>query len=200
MAQPVGRDFSADAPADFGMAAADEFIIRPIEERDLAALEWDGTYLHFRRLFRQAYDDMRIGTRFLLMMEHRATGEMIGQVFIQWASSDSRYADGSRRGYLYALRIKPAYQCRGLGSRMLAAAEAELRRRGMESASIGVEKNNPRARALYERQGYRIIADDPGRWSYFDHEGVIQEVLEPAWLMEKRFHEGHEGKPEGREG
>ena len=62
----------------------------------------------------------------------------------------------------------------------------------METASIGVEKNNPRARALYERQGYRIIADDPGRWSYFDHEGVIQEVLEPAWLMEKRLHEAHE--------
>jgi ribosomal protein S18 acetylase RimI-like enzyme len=190
MTQPAPQDFSADAPAGYDMAAGDGFIIRPIEESDLAALEWDGTYLHFRRLFRQAYDDMRIGTRFLLMMERRATGEMVGQVFIQWASSDPRYADGCRRGYLYALRIKPAYQGCGLGTRMILAAEAEMLRHGMEMASIGVEKNNPRARALYERQGYRIIADDPGRWSYFDHEGIIQEVLEPAWLMEKRIHAG----------
>jgi ribosomal protein S18 acetylase RimI-like enzyme len=174
---------------------ADEFHIRPVEERDLSALEWDGTYIHFRRLFRQAYEDMRIGTRQLLMMEHKETGEMIGQVFIQWTSSDPRFADGARRGYLYALRIKPAFRGRGLGTRILIAAEDELRRRGMDTAAIGVEKNNPRARALYERQGYRIIADDPGRWSYLDHEGNIQEVLEPAWLMEKRLREGHEEEP-----
>ncbi len=165
----------------------DEFTVRPVEERDLSALEWDGTFLHFRRLFRQAYEDMRLGTRYLLMMEHAPSGEMVGQVFIQWNSSDPRFADGRRRGYLYALRIKPDYRERGLGTRMIRAAEDVLRRRGMDTASIGVEKNNPRARALYERSGYRVIADDPGRWSYIDHEGNSREVLEPAWLMEKKI-------------
>jgi ribosomal protein S18 acetylase RimI-like enzyme len=192
-AQTLGQE-SMDVSAAKVLADPDEFSIRPIEERDLPALEWDGTYIHFRRLFRQAYEDMRIGTRQLLMMECKTTGEMIGQVFIQGTSSDPRYADGAKRGYLYALRVKPAFQNRGLGTRILEAAEKELRRRGMNTASIGVEKNNPRARALYERRGYRIIADDPGRWSYVDHEGNIQEVLEPAWLMEKRIHEGHEEK------
>jgi ribosomal protein S18 acetylase RimI-like enzyme len=192
-AQTVGNG-RVDLPAGKGFPDADEFAVRPIEEQDLPALEWGGVYLHFRRLFRQAYEDMKIGTRQLLMMEHSPTGEMVGQIFIQWSSSDPRFADGTRRGYLYALRIKPAFQSRGLGTRMLLAAENELRRRGMDTASIGVEKDNPRACALYKRQGYRIIADDPGRWSYFDHEGNIQEVLEPAWLMEKRIHEGHEGK------
>ncbi len=165
----------------------DEFIIRPLAEKDLPALEWDGAYLHFRRLFRQAYEDMRLGTRFLLVMEHRPSGEIVGQVFIQWNSSDPRYADGSRRGYFYALRIKPAFRERGLGSRLIQAAEYELRRRGMDTASIGVEKDNPRAHALYERHGYRVIADDPGRWHYTDHQGIVQEVTEPAWLMEKKF-------------
>jgi ribosomal protein S18 acetylase RimI-like enzyme len=194
MTTPIRRHESVEVPAGPGLPDTDAFAIRPIEERDLAALEWDGVYLHFRRLFRQAYEDMKIGTRQLLMMEHKATGEMVGQVFIQWSSSDPRYADGTRRGYLYALRIKPAFQSRGLGTRMLIAAEIELRRRGMDTASIGVEKDNSRARALYERQGYRIIGDDPGRWSYLDHEGTIREVLEPAWLMEKRIHEGLEGE------
>jgi ribosomal protein S18 acetylase RimI-like enzyme len=163
----------------------EEFIIRPVEERDLQALEWDGAYRHFRRLFRRTFEDMRLGKRLLLMVENRRSGEMVGQVFIQWNSSDPRFADGKRRGYLYALRIKPAYRKRGLGSRMISAAEAALRRRGMDTASIGVEKNNPRARALYERQGYRVIGDDPGRWSYIDHQGITREIAEPAWLMEK---------------
>ena len=67
----------------------------------------------------------------------------------------------------------------------ISAAEATLRRRGMDTASIGVEKKNPRARTLYERQGYRVIGDDPGRWSYIDHQGIMREIAEPAWLMEK---------------
>lgn len=165
----------------------EKFLIRPLEERDLPALEWEGAYLHFRRLFRKAYEDMRLGKRHLLMMECKTTGEIVGQVFIQWNSSDPRFADGSRRGYLYALRVKPAFRGRGLGTRMLQAAEEILRQRGMDTASIGVEKANRRARALYERQGYRIVADDPGRWSYIDHQGKSREVVEPAWLMEKKI-------------
>lgn len=164
-----------------------EFTTRRMEERDLPALEWDGEFLHFRNLFRQAYEDMRAGSRLLLVMEHTPSGEIVGQIFLQWNSSDPRFADGRRRGYLYSLRVKPAYQRRGLGTALLNAAEAALLERGMDTASIGVEKNNLGARALYERQGYRIIADDPGVWSYIDHLGRMQQVSEPAWLMEKKL-------------
>jgi ribosomal protein S18 acetylase RimI-like enzyme len=166
---------------------AEAFAVRPLEERDLPALEWDGEFLRFRRLFRQAFEDMQIGSRYLLVMERMATGEIVGQVFIQWNSSDVRFADGRQRGYLYALRVKPAFRGRGLGTRLIRAAEDVLLGRGMESASIGVEKANPRARALYERRGFRVVADDPGRWSFIDHEGALQEVVEPAWLMEKKL-------------
>jgi ribosomal protein S18 acetylase RimI-like enzyme len=178
-------------PEGGGIPCGENFIIRPVEERDLPALEWNGDFRHFRRLFRQAYEDMRLGSRQLLLLESPTTGEVIGQIFIQWNSSDPRYADGCRRGYLYALRVKPSHRDRGLGTRLLDAAEEELMRRGMNTASIGVEKNNPRARALYERQGYRIVAEDPGRWSYIDDEGNLREVVEPAWLMEKNLREKH---------
>jgi ribosomal protein S18 acetylase RimI-like enzyme len=181
------EEAQAEGSAARGMRIEDDFVVRPMEERDLPDLEWNGTFVHFRRLFRQAFEDMRLGTRYLLVMEHRASREIVGQVFIQWSSSDPRFADGRRRGYLYALRIKPAYRGRGLGTRMIRAAEEALRRRGMDTVSIGVEKDNPRARALYERNGFRIIADDPGRWSYVDHLGNKQEVVEPAWLMEKHL-------------
>jgi ribosomal protein S18 acetylase RimI-like enzyme len=187
---PDGKSAGQDpSPVSGSGSAGDEFVIRPVEERDLPALEWDGAFLHFRQLFRQAFEDMRLGTRCLLMMERMPGGEMIGQVFIQWNSSDPRFADGRGRGYLYALRVKPEYRERGLGTRIMCAAEDVLRRRGMDTASIGVEKDNPRARVLYERRGYRVIGDDPGRWFFIDHEGKRREVVEPAWLMEKKLNE-----------
>lgn len=164
-----------------------EFLVRMLDERDLPALEWDGTFLHFRRLFRQTFDDMRLGTRLMLVMEHKPSGEIVGQIFLQWNSSDPRFADGRRRGYLYSLRVKPAFRRRGLGTRLIRAAEDALRQRGMDTASIGVEKNNPDALSLYERNGYHVIAEDPGCWSYTDHLGRKQDVSEPAWLMEKKL-------------
>lgn len=164
-----------------------EFIIRALEESDLPALEWDGQYLSFRRLFRQAYEDMCSGTRLLLVLSHKPGLEIIGQLFIQWNSSDRRLADGLSRGYFYALRVKPQFRGRGLGTRLIDTGENILRNRKMDTASIGVEKTNLRARALYERLGYTIIGEDPGRWSYTDHQGREIEISEPAWLLEKRL-------------
>jgi ribosomal protein S18 acetylase RimI-like enzyme len=162
-----------------------EFQIRPLAEADLPALEWDGEYTKFRCMFRQTFDEMKMGVRLPLVLVKKTGREIIGQVFLQWSSGDPRLADGTRRGYLYALRVKPDYQGRGLGTRLIRTAEMALLHGGMRIASIGVGKDNPRAKALYERLGYKIIAEDPGRWTYLDPDGRLQEVEEPAWLMEK---------------
>jgi len=130
---------------------------------------------------------MRTGSRLLLVMERLSMGDLVGQVFLQFSSSDSRFADGTGRGYLYALRVKSLFRRQGLGTRLISAAEHVLISMGMNSVSIGVAKENPRARVLYERLGYRILADLPGEWSYIDHMGEVRHVVEPAWLMQKQF-------------
>jgi ribosomal protein S18 acetylase RimI-like enzyme len=163
------------------------FRIRAMEAIDLPALEWDGEFIHFRRLFQQAYLDMQAGSRLLLVMDDLAQQQIVGQIFLQFSSSDARFADGRGRGYIYALRMKPLYRRQGLGTRLIRAAEDALRSMGMRVVSIGVAKDNERARCLYERLGYRILADLPGEWSYLDHLGQTQKVVEPAWLMEKRL-------------
>jgi ribosomal protein S18 acetylase RimI-like enzyme len=168
-------------------AHGETFIIRAVEETDLPALEWEGEYTHFRIVFRQAYEDMLAGSRLLLVMERRTLGDLVGQVFLQFSSSDPRFADGRGRGYLYALRVKSQFRRRGLGTRLIRAAEDALIATGMQSVSIGVAKENPRARALYERLGYRILAELPGEWSYIDNVGQIRQVVEPAWLMQKKL-------------
>lgn len=161
----------------------DRVVIRRLAWRDLDALEWDGQYTHFRRVFRANYEDMQRGQRMMWVAE--VDGRLVGQVFVQMLSADPNYADGARRAYLYAFRVRPGWQGQGLGTRLMDAAEADLIERGFRVAVIAAGRDNPRARTLYERLGYRVFADDPGEWSYVDDRGQTVHAAEPAWLMQK---------------
>jgi ribosomal protein S18 acetylase RimI-like enzyme len=58
---------------------------------------------------------------------------------------------------LWALRVKPGWRGRGIGTRLIAAAEQVARRAGRSWAELEVEPHNTRARALYEGLGYRWL-------------------------------------------
>ena len=161
----------------------EKVVIRSLRESELPALEWDGQYAHFRRVFQQTYEDTVRGQR--LMLVAVAGLDMVGQVFVQLSSTEARYADGYQRGYLYSLRVRPEWQGRGIGTRLLSAAENGLRARGFGTAVIAAGKDNPGARRLYERLGYRTFADDPGVWYFQDVNGVQQSIIEPCWVMQK---------------
>jgi len=113
--------------------------------------------------------------------------EMVGQIFVQMESSEARFANGLTRGYLYALRVRPAWQRKGIGTQLIAAGEAELRGRGFNTAIISAGKENPGALRLYQRLGYRVFADDPGVWYYTDVNGNQQCLQEPCWVLEKEI-------------
>lgn len=164
---------------------ADPVTIRFIQEADLPALEWDGQYRHYRRVFQQTFRETRQGKR--LMLAAVAAGEIIGQIFVQLVGSNSALVDGKQRGYLYALRVKPHWRRRGVGRQLILAGEAELARRRYRIAVIAAAKNNSAARRLYESLGYRVFAEDPGLWYYTDADGRQQRVEEPAWLLEKHL-------------
>ena len=167
------------------LVGIEQVVIRPLQEKDLPGLEWDGVYERYRRVFRQSFVDAERGQRILLVALAGET--MVGQVFVQLSSSETRYADGAQRGYLYALRVRPPWQGQGLGTRLVAAAEEALLSLGFSVAVIAAGKDNPRAHQLYERLGYRTFADDPGVWYFTDVNGVRQTMEEPCWVMEKRL-------------
>jgi ribosomal protein S18 acetylase RimI-like enzyme len=66
-------------------------------------------------------------------------------------------------------------------------AEQDLVQRGFTWAVLNVSRENLDARRLYERSGYRVVAGDPGRWTYLDDHGIRHDVNEPAWRMEKKL-------------
>ncbi len=167
------------------LADVDKVVIRPLRPEDLSGLEWGGVYAKYRKVFRQSFDDAERGQRILLVAV--AGTELAGQIFIQLTSSETRYADGAVRGYLYALRVRPPWQGQGLGTRLIGAAEAALLGLGFSVAVIAAGKDNPRACQLYRRLGYGTFAEDPGVWFFTDVNGLRQVMEEPCWVMEKNL-------------
>lgn len=157
--------------------------IRPARETDLPQLEWDGEYTHYRLVFREMWEEMQQGRRLLLVATQAEV--VVGQVFIQFYSSDPRYADGQQRAYLYSLRVRPPWQGHGVGTRLIQNAEAVLQSRGFRFAVIAAAKDNPGALRLYQRLGYQSFDEDPGVWYFTDVNGVEQHIVEPCWVLQK---------------
>lgn len=163
-----------------------DLVIRPITKTDLRALEWDGAYTNYRRMYADLYQDARTG-RVLMWMVESLVGEMIGQVFVMLRSTESTIADGENRAYIFAFRIKPGWRNRGIGCYLMRFVENDLCQRGFSTVTLNVAKDNSRAQHLYRRLGYQVFGSSPGVWSYKDHQGRIHHVNEPAWRMKKNL-------------
>ena len=165
----------------------DHVKMRQLRRSDLKALEWDGEFIHFRRLYEASYQSARNGNSILWIAELSTAG-LIGQLFVQLSSSRLELANGHNRAYVYGFRIKPAYRNLGIGSLMMVKTESDLRDRGFGTVTLNVGQENPGARRLYERLGYHVVSEEPGIWSYTDHKGNIRTVHEPSWRMEKKLY------------
>jgi ribosomal protein S18 acetylase RimI-like enzyme len=161
-------------------------LVRHATEADLPAMEWEGEYTHFRRVYADAYQRMRRGFSIMWLAELPGHG-LIGQVFIQLICDRPELADGEDRAYLYSFRVRKEYRSLGIGTRIMDVVEADLRQRGFSYVTLNVARDNPRAQQLYLRRGYYVVAPEPGIWSYPDENGVWHRVEEPAWRMEKKI-------------
>ncbi|PJK14942.1 GNAT family N-acetyltransferase [Lysobacteraceae bacterium NML07-0707] len=61
-----------------------------------------------------------------------------------------------RFALLDELYVLPQFQGIGLASRMLEACETAARTQGCNALRLEVSDDNPRARAIYEKRGYRV--------------------------------------------
>jgi ribosomal protein S18 acetylase RimI-like enzyme len=80
----------------------------------------------------------------------------LGWVMLDWGAV--AHAPAAWKGthlYLEQLQVLEEHRNRGIGTALLLAAEAAAISRGREFVSLGVGIDNPDARRLYERLGYR---------------------------------------------
>ena len=164
----------------------ENLIIRHANRDDLSALEWEGQFTHFRRLYAQAYQRAEEGEAILWVAELFPFG-LVGQLFVQLESHRIELANGRTRAYIYSFRVRSNFQGEGIGSLLMQTAETDLLNRGFNTITLNVGRDNPDARRLYERRGYQVVADEPGKWSYLDHRGFRRIVNEPSWRMEKEL-------------
>ena len=162
-----------------------EVRIRHATNADLLALEWDGEYTHYRRMYQHAMQDSKRGNRVLLVAE--VEGEVTGQIFIYFRPSWSRHFPKEQAGYLHSFRVKPQFRNQGIGTSLVRHAESILIEGAYDRSVISVAKTNQGAIRLYQHLGYSIFTEDPGQWSYVDQHGRIQQVVEPVHLMQKRL-------------
>jgi ribosomal protein S18 acetylase RimI-like enzyme len=82
-----------------------------------------------------------------------AAHELLGFVHLHAATD---FHTGERHGHVSDIVVAPAAEGRGVGAALMAAAEDWARAHGFRLLSLHVFGENARARALYERLGYRL--------------------------------------------
>ncbi|MFI4933544.1 MAG: GNAT family N-acetyltransferase [Caulobacterales bacterium] len=105
-----------------------------------------------------------------------ATGfSRLGRIFAIREDMDKHHPMERRHAYLWFLGVAPAAQGHGIGSRLLAAANARLDAEGMPAY---LETGATRNVALYRRHGYEVISehkarpDAPNMWSMWREPGA----------------------------
>ncbi|NJD59579.1 MAG: hypothetical protein C3F13_05095 [Anaerolineales bacterium] len=158
--------------------------IRQAKKTDMPALEWDGAYSHFKRLYEDTYLMVEQGAALIWIAENNG-GELIGQCFVSLKRNRPELADGILRAYIYGFRVKPKFRNQGVGTQMMSTIEDDLRERHFHQVTLNVGQDNNNARRFYERLGYNVVGSDPGYWSYIDDKGKRIDMHEPAWRMKK---------------
>jgi len=80
-------------------------------------------------------------------------GRPAGFAFLETAVD---YFSGETHGHLGMIAVTESAEGRGAGAALMRAAEAWGRSRGYKKLTLNVFEGNARARAAYERAGYRI--------------------------------------------
>jgi ribosomal protein S18 acetylase RimI-like enzyme len=129
---------------------------------DLPRIAWSGNQSHLRYV-EKALERAAAGDVDYLAVR-APSGEPISIGGVNYAAHEGA-------GTLWQLATKDSLRGLGLGTRLIAQAEARIKERGFDRVFIGVEDNNPRARQLYERLGYRVTGHENETWNVDDGHG-----------------------------
>lgn len=142
-----------------GPAALD---VDDLQVGDLTRLEWSGSPSHVKSV------GLALERRAREEVDYLATRAPTGEPI---AKGGVDHADPHGPGKLWQLATHPALRSLGIGTALIAALEQRVRQRGLTSAWLGVETDNPRARALYERLGYEAFAREIDGWEVEREDG-----------------------------
>jgi ribosomal protein S18 acetylase RimI-like enzyme len=94
------------------------------------------------------------GTENMLFLMAEAAGEVVGWLWLALPSPAGEPGDA----WVYDIEVVVDRRGKGYGRTLLAAAEAELRARGVAAVSLQVFGHNVAAKRLYETSGYQLTS------------------------------------------
>jgi GNAT superfamily N-acetyltransferase len=138
--------------------------VRPIVQADLPRA-WDamteafrdhhGGHDHSEAAFRRWIDDPVFDASLLLIAFH---GEEVAGGVQGWIDPEENEANGYRRGWTDPVFTRRPWRRRGLAHALLGRALLAVRDRGMTSAQLSVDSENPyQALTLYERHRFETV-------------------------------------------
>lgn len=164
----------------------DELVIDDLEMQDLKRISWSGSPAHLRSV---AVALARVAGGEVEYLAVRAPGgEPVAKGGIDYIANENG-------GTFWQLATATRLQGVGLGTRLILEGERRIRRRGLDWAMIAVEDNNPRARALYERLGYKPWRRERAWWQEEDEHGHLHRYETEVNLLRKRLYSPLVGEP-----
>lgn len=89
------------------------------------------------------------------------------------------YRTGTKVARLYSLTVAPYHRGKGIAPALMAAGEADAARRGCNRVRLEVRQSNATAIRLYERHGFRVMAQIP---SYYPDGETAARMEKPIQL------------------
>lgn len=143
--------------------------LRPIEGRAALRQVWDADVEAFRdhwggfdasdEAFEEWLDEPDLDPSLFVVAFDG--DEIAGAVLNQIATSENEQL-GVRRGWLDSVFTRRPWRRRGLAAALVARSLLVLRERGMDSAILGVDAENPTgALGVYERAGFEVATREP---------------------------------------
>ncbi|HET9878117.1 MAG TPA: GNAT family N-acetyltransferase [Candidatus Limnocylindria bacterium] len=143
--------------------------LRPIEGRDALRQVWDADVEAFRdhwggfdasdEAFEEWLTEPDLDPSLFVVAFDG--DEIAGGVLNQIAASENEQL-GIRRGWLDSVFTRRPWRRRGLAAALVARSLLVLRDRGMDSAILGVDAENPTgALGVYERAGFEVATREP---------------------------------------
>lgn len=139
--------------------------VSDLTKGDLSDVEWAGGPLHLESIAKALNRAEAGEVEYLAVRAPDGKPVSIGGI---------DYKAHASAGTLWQLATRGELQGLGLGTRLIEDAENRIRKRGLNTAMLGVEDNNPRARALYERLGYRPVGREKASWPRQRDDGRVE--------------------------
>jgi ribosomal protein S18 acetylase RimI-like enzyme len=151
-------------------------VIGDLDPTDLVDLDWSGGAEHVRAV--AAAVQASFSGEVVVLRAGLANGRSVGLVAVDFRADPDA-------GLIWMLAVHERFQSLGLGSRLVRAAERRIAAAGRDWSRLKVEHDNPAARALYLRLGYRERSAVLDSWPVAGGRTYVTASL----LMERRLGE-----------